>query len=842
MNTYLSIEAQTALRTAIHETGGNEVFCLGHTDDQLCVDDVEILARGNQDAVPAILQVCRHGDVVIHNHPGGNLEPSDQDIAIAGQLGALGVGFYIVDNGVDQVYRVVEAFAPPAEIHLSPGEVAGYFTPEGCISDALTDYEERPEQLRMALAVTECFNQDAVSLIEAGTGTGKSLAYLVPAVLRALAGRERIVVSTNTINLQQQLLRKDLPLLQRATGLEFRVALVKGRSNYLCKRRLETAMAEPGLFDQEHTGELATLHSWAAQTCDGSKEDLSFVPRDTLWNEVCCEADQCSRARCRHFHTCFFHQSRRQAAHADILIVNHALLLADLSLRHSTDNYAALAVLPPFSRLILDEAHHLEEVATRYFSAQVTRFSYARILNRLCHPRKTERGLLPRLLQQLGRELHDSQDSFYQPLHESIEVLTSSGLALLERAIHDLEHAGEEMAKALGRQIRDREDIRQRLTENILANPVWQDTARRLRDLARATSEHAGNLEGLLKQLKKLPEEPREKLDSILTDLAGIFSRLNVLAESLYACTADDPASCRWFEIGLGRIGRGEGVIARFCSAPLEVAGLMREAMIDRMHSVVMTSATLTVAESFTFLRQRIGLTEMEEKRLYELRLDSPFDFDRQALLGVPTDLPEPGHPEFADAARDLIEQALLRADGRSFVLFTAYSLLRRIHGELAPGLRARGFRVLRQGEQTRHRLLEQFSQDPTSILFATDSFWEGVDVPGRSLEQVIIVRLPFRVPTEPVLEARAEAIAQRGGDPFMEYTVPQAVIRFRQGFGRLIRNKTDRGVVLILDNRVVRRGYGRLFLKSLPQAPVVKQPQSELVETISLFFADQSP
>ncbi len=838
MNAHLSIAAQSILREAIHETGGNEVFGLGHTDDQLCVDDVEILARGNQDSVPAILQVCRHGDVVIHNHPGGNLEPSAQDIAIAGQLGSLGVGFYIVDNDVENLYRVVEAFSPPADIHLSPGEVAGHFAPDGCIGSALADYEERPEQLRMALAVTECFNQDAISLIEAGTGTGKSLAYLVPAVLRSLAGRERIVISTNTINLQEQLLRKDLPLLQRATGLEFKVALVKGRSNYLCMRRLDTAMAEPGLFDQEHTSELAALHTWAGQTRDGSKEDLSFVPRDTLWSEVCCEADQCSRARCRYFHTCFFHQSRRQAAHADILIVNHALLLADLSLRHSTDNYAALAVLPPFSRLILDEAHHLEEVATRYFSAQVTRFSYARILNRLRHPRKAERGLLPRLLQQLGRELSDTQDTLYQTLHETIETLTSNGLALLERAINDLEQAGEELAKALGRQIRDREEIRQRLTETILINPAWQETARRLRALARATSEHAGQIEALLKQLKKLPEEPRDKLDSTTTDLAGIFSRLNILAENLFACTADDPASCRWFEISLGRIGRGEGIIARFCSAPLEVAGLLREAMIDRMNSVVMTSATLTVAGRFTFLRQRIGLAEMEEKRLYELLLDSPFDFDRQALLGVPTDLPEPGHPNFADAARDLIEQALLRADGRSFVLFTSYSLLRRIHDELAPGLSARGFRVMRQGEQTRHRLLEQFSQDPTSILFATDSFWEGVDVPGRSLEQVIIVRLPFRVPTEPVLEARAEAISQAGGDPFMEYTVPQAVIRFRQGFGRLIRNKTDRGVVLILDNRVVRRGYGRLFLQSLPQVPVVKQPQDVLLTAMTDFFA----
>jgi len=272
------------------------------------------------------------------------------------------------------------------------------------------------------------------------------------------------------------------------------------------------------------------------------------------------------------------------------------------------------------------------------------------------------------------------------------------------------------------------------------------------------------------------------------------------------------------------------------------VAPLLRQTLMERMHTVVMTSATLTVAGRFDYLRHRVGLNELEPGRLTELLLESPFDFEKQALLAIPTDIPEPGRPGYADAVRDLTEKALLAADGRSFVLFTAYSLLRRIHGELSPTLAARGYQVLRQGETTRHNLLQKFSKDPTSILFATDSFWEGVDVPGRSLEQVIIARLPFRVPTEPVLEARAEAITQAGGDPFMEYTVPQAVIRFRQGFGRLIRQRTDRGVVLILDSRVVRRGYGRLFLHSLPNVPVLTKPQTELTEAIKDFFKSTDP
>lgn len=839
MQKRFSLEARLQLQAAIVEASGNEVFAIGHTDADCRVVEVDVLARGSRQAVPAVVQNCRYGDIVIHNHPSGNLSPSEPDIEIASGIANLGVGFYIVDNSVDNIYAVVEPFPPQDETQLDPARIDAILGTNGQVAQQLKGYEDRPEQLRMAFCVAEAFNRGQLAVIEAGTGTGKSLAYLVPALLWALNNGERVVVSTNTINLQQQLISKDLPLLHRATGLEFRAVLVKGRSNYLCHRRSAEAGREPGLFASSEESELQQILQWAEATSDGSRDDLGFNPTPSVWEEVCCEADQCSRVRCRDYARCFFHKARRQAAQANLLVVNHALLLSDLALRQQTDNYNATAVLPPFGRVVIDEAHHLEDVATNYFSGQVTRFAFARTLNRLRHPRQPDKGLLPRFLSQLAKELPDSCDELYRGIYARVETLQELRQKLLDEAVEALDLVGQRLAAELKQEVRDGFDIRHRLKPDFLETGCWDEIVGLVKPLLKQSSGLARKLDGLLMQCAELPDELADRLSSPLVDLAGIARRLDGIATDLSLFLGAATENCIWIEVAKGRIGRSRGLITRLCSAPLEIGKALNEALYGRFRTVVMTSATLSVAGRFDYFCDRAGLNLAEASRLQSMVLASPFDYANQALVAVPTDIPEPGQPGFAEAVAALTEKALLLAGGRSFALFTSYQLLHNTYEQLAPILEAHQISSFRQGSENRHNLLKRFAEDETSVLFGTDSFWEGVDVPGRSLEQVIITRLPFRVPTEPVLQARAEALEARGQDPFMKYTVPQAVIRFKQGFGRLIRNRSDRGVVLILDSRVVRRGYGRTFLRSLPEARTLCLPAAKLLPQIASFFAD---
>ncbi|HNY27563.1 MAG TPA: helicase C-terminal domain-containing protein [Candidatus Sumerlaeota bacterium] len=837
-------EAREQVRSAIDECGGDEVFFVGFTNADGVVEAVEPCAFGNQNSVPVIEQMARPGCVVIHNHPSGDLRPSQADIEIASRLGSQGVGSFILDNTASHIRIIVKPIPPEERKFLDVRMLEKILGPGGQLSEAMSGYEHRPQQTSMLRAVTEAFNDDGIAVIEAGTGTGKSLAYLLPAIHWAKANKEKVVISTNTINLQEQLIAKDLPFLSRRLGLEFRAELMKGRNNYLCRRKAAYLRITPDFFAEETgAGQLAAILEWSRTTQDGSLSDLSFVPEFDIWEQVACDPDNCLRVRCQHYQDCHFFQARRRAALADLLVANHHLVMADLAVRLETHNYTSVAVLPPYKRLIFDEAHNVENVATQYFGIVITRRTLARLLNRLVQRERSHIGLLPFLRDRLILLNYKLPDANVQravtlladtliPLRQEVTQTITSLMDLCAEGVCDLQ----------GESLRPRTEIKLRIVPDVEESLFWRDRLRRAIDAV--TAQMASLSRGLREVsdiLRKLPEEPRLELEPPAGELRSLSNRLASRADEFKNFHTVSENQCRWIEIY--QRDKGTPPSVKLVSLPLEIQGHLSRSIYATTPTVVMTSATLSVESRFDFFLSQVGLDDEfaqsdTRDRVTTLQLDTPFDFDRQAFVGVPVDIPEPLERGFADSAAQLLLSALQISRGGAFVLFTSYSQLNDFYNRLAPTLSGLGYTCMKQGIENRQVLLQRFRNDRTSILFATSSFWEGVDVPGDALRLLVLVKLPFGVPTDPLLQARVERLEAKGVDAFQEYSVPQAVIRFKQGFGRLIRTREDRGAVLVLDKRVVTKRYGLTFLNSLPSNVIHRLPAFDLLADLQTFFA----
>lgn len=826
----LAPEAAARVREEVARAGGREVCFLAEVDAERVVHRPRAVARGNFEAVLVAARDAGEGGVMLHNHPSGDLEPSDADMRVAAHLYDQGIGTAIVDNDAARLYVVVEPPSPRVREPLDLEALDEVLGPGGPLAALYDGYEDRPGQREMLNAVARRFNEGGVAIVEAGTGTGKSLAYLVPAARWAERNQERTVISTNTINLQEQLVGKDLPLVRRLLDHEVRWALVKGRGNYVSIRRALLASETQGsLFDEDRSSELSSLLDWVASTEDGSLSDLSVVPSDELWEEVRSDPDICLRARCPHFQQCFYQRARRRAAAADLLVVNHHLLFTDLAVRRATQNWTQAAVLPPYRRVILDEAHNVEDAATSHLGVEVTRRGLYRGLARLDRRGK---GILTALHEALGAveeggALRERIENRVRPALGRARGEVEGFVELLEITLKPLEGAQRLGPAGIGEPV-EREDVRERLSGLLAA----------LGTLERELGELRARIE--------LDESRAERLGDRLLDLRGVERRVAAQAAGIrLVLTPGDQTDeyVRWIEArGVGK--RANLVLA---AAPIELGALLRESLFTRADATVLTSATLATRRSFAFLRERLGLAPGDLEPLddpvplEERIVASPFDFRNQALLAVPTDLPpaEGGVGRFQEATAEVTLDVAGLADGGIFVLFTSHAALRRVAELLrAAGAEAR-WPLFVHGEGDRHRLLQDFVRAERGILLGTASFWEGVDVPGRPLRGLILQKLPFKVPTEPITAARMEAIERRGRSAFHRYMLPHAALRLKQGFGRLIRSRADRGAVVILDDRLVRRRYGRHLRDSLPESPLVKGPWTEVRRRLQTFYGD---
>jgi ATP-dependent DNA helicase DinG len=822
-------DVRATIQREVAAAGGREVSFVAGVDGDGVLTTIRPVARGTVTSVLALPGVAMRGEMLVHNHPSGILEPSQADLSVAARLHDDGIGFAIVDNEASGIYVVVEVPRAPKYTLLDAVAVAADLGRDSPVADALGGFEDRPSQRDMAAYVADVFNDGGVSLLEAGTGVGKSFAYLVPALEWAYVNRERTVVSTNTINLQEQLVGKDLPLLHRAYRDRDRpptFALLKGWRNYLCIARLNLARSQGVLLEPERAGELDQLADWAARTGDGSLADLVEQPTSEVWDEVSAEPDLCTRTECPYWDRCFLFKARRTAADADVVVVNHHLLSADLAVRRTTDNWGEGAVLPPYRRLIIDEAHHLEDTAAQHLGHQVSTFGVNRLLGRL---ERNGRGLIPTLMSELARR----DDSLSQA---SVELCRTEVLP----TVQDARDRTQQVFSILAGLLTGRDNPVVRIDDSFDAHPVWNEgLGVALDNVVSVLRDLKGGVEIVADRLEL--DEATDNRSQLLKELRGVIRRLEGVVDGMLLTLRPRGGmpTVRWIERRGSRPMTGLPFPIGLSTVPLDLAQLLKESLFDRVDSVVLTSATLTTGGTFDFLKERLGLSIPPLRNKAEEVLSSPFNYREQCLLGIPTDLPDPrndpnGH---SLALTNAVMQLAHASDGGIFVLFTSYAALRRAANALRNQVSSR-WPLLVQGEGQRDRLLQRFRESGTAILLGTDSFWEGVDVPGRALRALVIAKLPFKVPTEPMTAARLEQLAERGKDGFMHYLVPHAALRLKQGFGRLIRTRTDFGVVVLFDHRIISRNYGQIFLDSLPQPGQVVGNWEEVRQACEEFFA----
>lgn len=696
---------------------------------------------------------------------------------------------------------------------------------KGPLTNLLPEYTERAEQIEMARLSAQGFGNNEITLIQAGTGVGKSFAYLIPAILWAEHNNETVIISTATTNLQDQLWQKDIPLLHKVFDFDFEAVVVKGAQQYICLDRLQEQSAQlPLTLNGREQKQLAEIHEWAPASRSGQRSDLPFEPSQKLWREIEVSTTLCLHESCRHYDACAFIRDRKRIPRAHIVITNHSLLMSDLVLRTQSDGYAS--ILPEYSRLVIDEAHKFENAVTDALSVTVNPITTRNLLTRIHNP-DVHDGFLAKI----------NTYQKYLPSGEGERISYSRAIARCEQTVSS--------AIQSMRYFFDR--IMPITQNNITPHPAytvkqsysndWLQTG----DMRDIRDNELENFSSLLEklgtelysfQLRFTKLDENEELLRIKKEIQYYREQINQLSRGLEVLFNDDEDDIRWIEVP------PSADIISFRSAPQGVDDFLGPFLFEQMKTIIFTSATLAPGKKFDFFARSIGLDSFEQERQATTLLESPFPYRENSLLLVPTNIPDPTSISYQKTVNTIIPDAVAASRGRALILFTSHGMLRSTYEATRERIENSGYECISQSDSSRTIALKRFRDTTSSVLFGTASFWDGIDVVGESLSLVVIVRLPFSVPNDPIVEARSQRMADEGKNPFLEFQLPVAAMRLQQGFGRLIRSHTDRGVVFCLDKRLITKQYGNYIRESLPPCTFSKGNIENCITTIKNFLS----
>ena len=756
-------------------------------------------------------------EVVIRTTKPNQLYPSDMELELSEELYTRrNIAYCLLSSDLDDFYFVQDI----DRIFLEEIDIENYFAKDGILAKEIKGFEYREEQEEMAQYIQDAINEDRKIIVEAGTGTGKTLAYLIPSIKWAVTNKKKVIIATNTINLQEQLLLKDIPLAKSIIKDEFSYVLVKGRNNYVCKRLFNELVLGKSIdietFSMEAREQIEYILKWGNKTKTGDKAELPFEVYPDVWELVQSTTELCLGKKCPYRKECFYMKTRMEKMEADILISNHHVFFADLNVRAETDFDSEYLILPRYDMVIFDEAHNVESVARSYFSVEVSKISFTRLLNRIYqkkNKRKKEKSALIRVEDTIDeKDLEDGQQYIYllNTLKEEISILQNIGDEYFDEIRKIYETNTEAPIK---KSLNNFEMTKSRFLENL----------REKKDIFQGKLADFLNL---MMSFNNVIDEEKDKNPEVINFNNHLKMFKAYIDSFKFINSFEDDNYIYWLDINSKRTN----VI--LTATPLNIAQKLSTVLFDNLDRLVFASATIVVNGNFDYFKKSLGL---DEEDCIEAIIKSPFDYDEQMSVYIPSDIQDSENINaFVSDASKFILNILLKTNGKAFILFTSYTMLNQIYYSISKKLKDKGFEVFLHGDKPRSQIIKEFKEAENPILFGTTSFWEGVDVQGENLSNVIITKLPFLVPTDPVVSAISKKIEEDGGNSFMDFQLPEAIIKFKQGVGRLIRKKTDSGNIFILDNRILKKRYGSLFINALPSQKNIKiLEKDDIIEEI---------